>query len=81
MPISGIRIGSGRPLEEALSRAEAYVGAGADGIFIHSKRPMAAEIAPFVAAWQADLPLVIAPTMYGDIHFSMFEQLGIALVL
>jgi len=50
--------------EEAMRRAKAYVGAGADGIMIHSKKNDPSEIIEFVEAWDEDIPLVISPTRY-----------------
>ncbi len=72
---------SGGTLDQALERADAFADAGADGIFIHSKRPADDELRPIVAAWQTDVPLVIAPTMYGDVPFDDFAALGIGIVL
>ncbi len=50
--------------EEALKRARAYIGAGADGIFIHSKSKEPTEIINFIKAWNKYGPLIICPTIY-----------------
>src|SRR5580704_11541574 len=42
---------SGRGMDEALRRAEAYQAAGADAILIHSKRSTASEILEFTERW------------------------------
>jgi phosphoenolpyruvate phosphomutase len=55
---------SGRGLEEALRRAEAYHAAGADAVLIHSKKADASEILAFMARWGDRAPVVIVPTMY-----------------
>ena len=51
-------------LEEALKRAHAYADAGADAIFVHSKKNTDEEIVSFVKAWDRDVPLVCSPTTY-----------------
>ncbi|MCW4021228.1 MAG: isocitrate lyase/phosphoenolpyruvate mutase family protein [Candidatus Bathyarchaeota archaeon] len=55
---------AGLGLQEALKRAKAYTGAGADGIFIHSKSRSPQPIVDFVNSWDGDVPLVICPTTY-----------------
>src|ERR1700744_4741128 len=42
---------SGRGMDEALRRAEAYHEAGADAVLIHSKLPTATEILDFTERW------------------------------
>lgn len=51
-------------LEEALNRAHAYADAGADAIFVHSKKDTDEEIAAFSKEWNRDIPLVCSPTTY-----------------
>lgn len=56
-----------RSMYEALIRAEAYVGAGADGIVIHSKEKIeATEVMEFAEKFREkwDTPLVAIPTSY-----------------
>jgi phosphoenolpyruvate phosphomutase len=55
--------------EEALRRASAYVGAGADAILVHSKQKTTDEIVEFCKAWQGAVPLVIVPTNYPTLGF------------
>jgi len=55
---------AGGSVQEALDRAAAYADAGADAIFIHSRRKTAAQIEEFAAQWGDKLPLIIAPTTY-----------------
>jgi phosphoenolpyruvate phosphomutase len=55
---------AGHGVEEALRRAEAYRLAGADAVFVHSRRRDAGEIMAFTQAWEGRLPVVIAPTTY-----------------
>ncbi len=72
---------AGRPMAEALERAEAYRLAGADAIFIHSRQPDVAEIAVFCREWGDRLPIVIAPTTYHRTSMATFRELGIAGVM
>lgn len=62
---------AGAGMEEALTRAEAYIAAGADAIMIHSKSPEVGEILEFaeqfrklVASAGRKVPLVCVPTTY-----------------
>lgn len=68
---------AGQSVDEALERAELYVEAGADGIFIHSRRSDANQIMEFATKWNAVAPLLIAPTSYFQTPFSDFERAGI----
>src|SRR5260370_11532186 len=72
---------SGRGMNEALRRAEAYHAAGADAILIHSKQPTAAEIFAFAEHWRNRSPLVIVPTMYYATPTELFRQAGISTVI
>lgn len=67
--------------EEALRRAHAYVEAGADAIFIHSKSNTPDEIVNFVRKWDFPAPLVICPTSYPMITLEEIRQLGIKMVI
>ncbi|MGH7072256.1 MAG: phosphoenolpyruvate mutase, partial [Acetobacteraceae bacterium] len=72
---------SGRGMDEALRRAEAYHAAGADAILIHSKQTTAAEIFAFAERWGNRAPLVIVPTMYYATPTDLFRQAGISTVI
>lgn len=72
---------SGRPMEEALSRAEAYRAAGADAILIHSKQSNADEILTFAERWGKRAPLVIVPTVYHSTPTDTFRRAGISTVI
>lgn len=69
------------PLAEALERAEAYRQAGADAIFIHSRRKTIEQIAEFAAEWDGRLPLVVSPTTYASTPIEEYERLGITGVI
>ncbi len=72
---------SGRGMEEALRRAEAYHAAGADAILIHSKQNTATEIFEFMERWGNRAPVVIVPTMYYATPTELFRQAGISTVI
>jgi len=68
----------GRPLSEALDRAHSYMDAGADAIFLHSRRTDAAEVLAFCQRWQKRGPVIICPTTYPTIPFSTYRETGVA---
>ncbi len=72
---------AGKGLDEALRRAHAYCDAGADGVLIHSKMDVADEIVGFVGRWQNRAPVVIVPTRYYRTPTSLFQEIGISLVI
>ena len=72
---------SGRGMEEALRRAEAYHTAGADAILIHSKKSTATEIFEFTERWANRSPVVIVPTMYYATSTDLFRQAGISTII
>ncbi|NOY69600.1 MAG: phosphoenolpyruvate mutase [Deltaproteobacteria bacterium] len=65
---------------EALKRAHAYVDAGADAIFIHSKSDRPDEIIEFCRDWDKKAPLLICPTTF-HIDEADMEALGINIVI
>ncbi len=72
---------AGWGLGEALRRAHAYAEAGADAVLIHSKINTVDEIAAFMQEWDNAAPVVIVPTMYYNTPTSVFEELGVSLVI
>ena len=72
---------AGWGMDEALKRAEAYHGAGADAILIHSKHSQPNQVLDFAAEWNNRCPLVIVPTKYYATPTEVFEQAGISLVI
>lgn len=68
---------SGRSLAEALDRAHAYVAAGADGVFIHSKRDTPDEVLSFARQWCNAAPLIVAPTTYPQVTCAELADAGI----
>lgn len=72
---------SGRGMDEALRRAEAYRQAGADAILIHSKKSDAEEILIFARHWSGRSPLVIVPTTYCHTSTEVFRTAGISSII
>lgn len=72
---------SGRGMDEAIMRAEAYHRAGADAILIHSKKSTADEIFRFAEIWANRAPLIIVPTMYYATPTELFRQAGISTII
>lgn len=74
----------GRPVEEALTRAKAYMEAGVDGILIHSKSPVASEILDFAKRYQSlpnRVPLVAVPTTYNELSWMQLRDAGFNMVV
>lgn len=70
--------------EDALSRAKAYIAAGADGIMIHSKSSNPSEVLSFCKEYKnlnALVPLVCVPTTYSQITEAELINSGINVVI
>ena len=72
---------AGWGIDEMLLRAEAYHLAGADALFIHSRKVTPDQVLAFAKAWANRCPLVIAPTTYYSAPVEVFEQAGIRIVI
>lgn len=71
-------------MEDALERAFAYVGAGADGIMIHSRKKDPAEIFEFVEKFRAkdeETPIVVVPTSFNSVKEDEFARRGVNIVI
>jgi phosphoenolpyruvate phosphomutase len=71
-------------MDDAMTRAIAYVDAGADGIMIHSRRATPDEVFQFAALFRArfsGVPLVCVPTSYTATHFTQLEEAGFNIVI
>ncbi len=71
-------------MEDALTRCQAYVEAGADGIMIHSKSKSPEEVFAFCKAFRerdAKTPLIVVPTTYNTVTEEEFAQHGINVVI
>ena len=73
-----------RGMDDALSRAFAFVEAGADGIMIHSRRNEPDEIFEFCTEFRGAnkaTPLVVVPSTFTSVTEREFEQRGVNIVI
>lgn len=71
-------------MEDALTRAKAYVNAGADGIMIHSRKKEPAEILEFCDKFRktdAHTPIVVVPTSFNTITEKELSEHGVNIVI
>ncbi len=71
-------------MEDALERAAAYVGAGADGIMIHSRKKDPAEILEFCDRFrEADqsTPIVVVPSSFNSVTEDELAEHGVNVVI
>ena len=71
-------------MEDALTRAFAFVKAGADGIMIHSRKKDPAETFEFVAKFRAEdraTPIVVVPTSFNSVTEEEFKRRGVNIVI
>ncbi|MCH5342827.1 MAG: phosphoenolpyruvate mutase [Acetatifactor sp.] len=71
-------------MEDALERAFAFVGAGADAIMIHSRKKEPDEIFEFVEKFRAEdsvTPIVVVPTSFNMVTEEEFKQRGVNVVI
>lgn len=75
---------AGKPVEDALERAFAYVGAGADGIMIHSRNKDGKDIKEFCERFRSKdnhTPIVAVPTTYSQFTEEELAGWGINIVI
>lgn len=75
---------AGKTVEDALERAFAYVGAGADGIMIHSKNKDGLDIKEFCQRFRekdSHTPIVAVPTTYAQFTENELAAWGINIVI
>lgn len=71
-------------MEDALTRAFAYVKAGADGIMIHSRLKDPSEIIEFVERFRKEdsyTPIVVVPTSFNSVTTEEFTKIGVNIVI
>jgi len=74
----------GKGIKDAISRAHAYVDAGADGIMIHSKSSKTKEIFEFSKKFRnsfKNIPLVSVPTSYNKVTETELVKNGFNVVI
>ena len=71
-------------MEDALTRAFAFVKAGADGIMIHSRRAEPDEIIEFITKFREQdkiTPIVIVPTSFHSVKEEEWKKIGVNVVI
>jgi phosphoenolpyruvate phosphomutase len=71
-------------MEDAISRANAYLDAGADGIMIHSRNKMPDEVLEFCSKYNKfnhRKPLVVVPSSYNSITEEELIDAGVNIVI
>jgi len=74
----------GKGIEDAISRAKAFIDAGADGIMIHSREKKPDEIFEFCKLYndfEDRRPLVAVPSSYSQTYESELEAHGVNVVI
>ncbi len=73
-----------RGMEDALTRAFAFVEAGADAIMIHSRKKDPSEIKEFIAKFREQdkaTPIVLVPTSFNTVYEEEWKQLGANIII
>ena len=71
-------------LEDAIKRARAYVGAGADGVMIHSRKNDPSEIFEFCDKFRSEFsntPIVVVPSSFNSVYEDEFAKHGVRIVI
>ncbi len=74
----------GKSVDDALTRAHAYVEAGADGIMIHSKEKTGSDIMEFCKLFREknkNTPIVVVPSTFNHITEEEFAHAGVNVVI
>ena len=73
-----------RGMEDALERAFAFVGAGADAIMIHSRKKDPSEIEEFIEKFRAKdpvTPIVLVPTSFNSVKEEEWKERGANIII
>ena len=68
-------------VEEALTRANAYEKAGADVIFVHSRKKSPDEIFEVFKRWKGKVPLMAVPTAFPTVTLDELKSRGLGMVV
>lgn len=71
-------------MDDAITRAKAYIKAGADGIMIHSRQKSPNEILEFcclLREFDQHIPLVVVPTSFNEITAKQLGESGVNVVI
>ncbi len=70
--------------DDAITRAKAYIEAGADGIMIHSSQKTPDEIMSFCKRFQQlekRVPVVVVPSSYNSIYEKQLAEVGVNVII
>lgn len=73
-----------RGMDDALTRAFAFVKAGADGIMIHSRKSDPTEIFTFCSEFRSKdpvTPLIVVPTSFNSVTEEEFAERGVNIII
>lgn len=71
-------------MDDAITRAKAYIEAGADGIMIHSRQKSPDEILEFckiLRDYNENIPIVVVPTSFNQITAKDLSKAGVNIVI
>ncbi len=71
-------------MEDALTRAFAYVDSGADGVMIHSRNKSPDEVIEFCGKFRQkhpSTPIVVVPTSYNEITATALAEAGVNVII
>ena len=68
-------------VEEALDRANDYEKAGADIIFIHSRKKNPDEVFEFFKQWKGKIPIMVVPTAFPTVTLDELKSRGVGMVV
>lgn len=71
-------------VDDAVSRAKAYINAGSDGIMIHSRQETSDEILEFCRIYREftkKVPLVVVPSSYNKVYEHNLQSAGVNVVI
>jgi phosphoenolpyruvate phosphomutase len=74
----------GKGIDDAVSRAQAFINAGADGIMIHSREKSPAEVFEFIERYnqlENRKPLVCVPSSYNTVTETELIERGVNIVI
>jgi len=71
-------------MDDAITRAKAYIKAGADGIMIHSRQKSPSEILEFcglLREFNQHIPIIVVPTSFNEITAKELGESGVNVVI
>lgn len=74
----------GKDVDDALTRAKAYLNAGADGVMIHDKSSSPEKILEFCRQYKSaglTAPIIAVPSSYNQIYEHELKEVGVKIVI